>query len=300
MLNEDSTFFFDDSPRVIVIGDLHGDLERLIATLQTMAIINTDLDWTAEPKNTILVQLGDQVDSANRVPLGGAVWEKAYDIELVLFMDQLDKKARRAGGRVVSLLGNHELMNVLHDFSYVSQRSMEKSGGEALRRARFAPGGSWASILARRPVICKIGKHLFCHGGLLPWHIMACNGDIQILNRIVSKWLLRGPSALSGIEQMLLDTCVLGYEGILWTRNYHQMATMVPEIMPTMIDKVLQEMDASAIFVGHNTMDQVTPVLGGKVWFMDAQFSRAYGSNSVQVVEIRNHGEVVQTLTIGK
>ena len=59
-------------------------------------------------RHTILVQTGDIFDR-------GAKVREALDLLM-----RLEDEAKRAGGRVEFLLGNHEVMNLLHEFRDVS------------------------------------------------------------------------------------------------------------------------------------------------------------------------------------
>ncbi|MGA1048789.1 MAG: metallophosphoesterase, partial [Minisyncoccia bacterium] len=163
--------------RVVVIGDLHGDISTLCSCLYMTNIINSNLEWIAQPSNTIVVQIGDQVDSLSRNEVNQN-WEKISDYSLIKFTDRIDEIAKKKGGRFISLIGNHEIMNVLNCFEYVSELSMRKSGGHYGRSKKFSPGGELAKILAKRPVIQKIGPLLFCHAGLLPHHLNIVNSNI--------------------------------------------------------------------------------------------------------------------------
>ena len=174
----------EECPRVIVIGDVHGDIARLIQCLIATKVINENNEWIADPPNTIVVQLGDQVDSASR---GASVeWEKVADTEVIQFMDSLDDKAHAKGGRVFSLIGNHEMMNVVGDFTYVSSKSMQLTGGQELRKRRFQPGGPLARQLSKRNIILKIGDLCFCHGGLLPYRDSSTRGVHQSPSMVVN------------------------------------------------------------------------------------------------------------------
>ena len=179
MYNDVQPTYFPIVPRIVVIGDVHGDISRLMNILYKLKIISTDMKWIAEPANTIVVQLGDQIDSLNR---GATVeWEVLPDIEVVLEMDKLDKIARNGGGRILSLIGNHEIMNFIGEYSYVSEKSKQVYDIEK-RRKIFAPGSKISTILAKRNIIIKIGDYLFCHGGLLPHHLDLVNNNLHIYN----------------------------------------------------------------------------------------------------------------------
>lgn len=276
--------------RIIVIGDVHGDMGRLMDILYNTQVINANGEWIADPPNTMVVQLGDQLDSASRG--GDPEWERLSDTEVMIYMDRLDDVARMKGGRVLSLLGNHELMNVLGDFTYVSPKSLRASGSSEMRKRRFQPGGPYAHILAKRNVVLKIGSQLFCHGGLLPEHLDAVDSQLIRINEVVHKYLKHDP--MSYEQAHILQHVVLGDNGILWTRKYMQ--SVEDPMMDQLLQNVLERTQTKHIYVGHNTVSQISPAHRGKLWFVDAQLSRAYGSPGFQALEILKDGEEFKLL----
>lgn len=90
--------FTADDSCVIGFSDLHGDLQQAHAVLRASGASNDTHLWAAGACS--LVQTGDLVD---RGPNSVAVTK--------LFED-LKAQATAAGGKVVTLLGNHELMNL--------------------------------------------------------------------------------------------------------------------------------------------------------------------------------------------
>jgi len=96
----------DQREAVVAIGDVHGDFDDFVIILQRAGLIDAQHHWTGG--RTTLVQVGDLLD---RGP-------KAREVmDLVI---SLEKEAPKAGGRVVSLLGNHEMMNIMGDLRYVT------------------------------------------------------------------------------------------------------------------------------------------------------------------------------------
>ena len=93
-------------PRVVAIGDVHGAFDQFVEILQTTGLIDAKQQWVGG--TTILVQTGDVFDRGGKV-------REALDLLM-----RLEDEAKRAGGRVESLLGNHEAMNLLHEFRDVS------------------------------------------------------------------------------------------------------------------------------------------------------------------------------------
>ena len=284
--------FLQDSPvsvlpsatRVVVIGDIHGDLQRLVKCLYASKLINTKLEWVAEPADTVLVQLGDQVDSLNRTT--GQSWEKMVDLEVVKFMEAVRKAAEKKGGKVVSILGNHEIMNVFGNFMYVSPPSMEKSGGENGRRQIFRPGSELCKkILSKRPVVCKVGSLVFCHGGLLPQHLYAVQGNIKFLNEVVQKMLLG--EHLHPLESDILSVVINDANGIIWSRFYHESSE---EMVRETLESLHGIMGTTALVLGHTPQQRIMSRANGAVWFADVGISRSFGTQEYQLLEIWHDG----------
>ena len=85
MINEDIIYEYvceHDNNRLVVVGDIHGDIRRFKDILIDAKVINNNIEWIAEPKNTIVIQMGDQVDSINRDPALDD-WEVLPDVEMI-------------------------------------------------------------------------------------------------------------------------------------------------------------------------------------------------------------------------
>jgi hypothetical protein len=91
---------------VVAIGDVHGDFDDFVAILKQVGLIDAQHHWTGG--KATLVQVGDLLDR-------GPKPREAMDLLM-----SLEKEAPQAGGRVVSLLGNHEMMNIMGDLRYVT------------------------------------------------------------------------------------------------------------------------------------------------------------------------------------
>ena len=284
--------------RIIIIGDVHGDIERLLKMLKNIHIISDTLEWIAEPVDTIVIQLGDQIDGMSRRLDNDeekANWETYPDVGVLEIMDKLDDIAQAASngkGRVLSLIGNHEIMNTQRLFHYVSPKSMSNSGGQDMRAALFSPGNRYATLLSKRNVVVKIGPFLFCHGGILPQHLDCVYNNFETINGCLQKYL-RGGEQLTPEELFVINEIIFhGENGIVWLRKYVGLLENQPEILEQLIDDVCKRTDTMVLFVGHNTMENITRTAGGKLYFTDAGFSRAYSihDNHVEVIEILKQG----------
>lgn len=277
MIGDDIIYEYPNCDRLVIIGDIHGDIKRLKTILIDAKIINNNIEWIADPPNTVVVQMGDQVDSLNRDE-SIAEWEVLDDVEVIYFTNLLDKFAQSKGGRFISIIGNHEFMNVIGNYSYVSSKSM--ANNENKRRELFKAKGVLSPILSKRPIVLKIGELFFCHAGLTTKHLELLKKygkDISYINRIWKNFVLHGNVLKEDKE--LFDNILLDYNGILWTRELDNQNDL---------NEMLKSINCTFMFVGHTVMDGIK-FYNNKVWYTDTGISRAFGNNKYQYMEIINY-----------
>jgi len=90
-------------------------------------IIDDEHNWIAE--TDILVQTGDIVDRGT------------YAMDIYRMMQTLRGQASAVGGRVVSILGNHEVMNAIGDWRYVTQADIKRFGSSEKRQMDLSSEG---------------------------------------------------------------------------------------------------------------------------------------------------------------
>ena len=137
--------------RIVAVGDLHGDLKNTLATFKMARLIDSQRNWIAG--NTILVQTGDVVDRGDDT------------IELYKLMMKLQMQANEAGGSVLSLLGNHEVMNVNNDLRYVSQGDYDSFGGSEKRKQAWSQNGWLGKYIRKLKITAWVNGTVFFHGG---------------------------------------------------------------------------------------------------------------------------------------
>ena len=108
--------------RIVAVGDLHGDFAAWQDITRAAGVTDPRGHWAGG--RTILVQLGDILD------------REPDSLKIVRNLQQLQKEAPRAGGRVVVVLGDHESMNLLGDFRYTTpgEYAAFADAGSAARR----------------------------------------------------------------------------------------------------------------------------------------------------------------------
>ncbi|CAN8292614.1 unnamed protein product [Cochlearia groenlandica] len=103
---------FDKPDRLVAIGDLHGDLEKSKEAFRIAGLIDSSDNWTGG--SSMVVQVGDVLDR------GGD------ELKILYFLEKLKREAERSGGKVLTMNGNHEIMNVEGDFRYVTKEGLEE------------------------------------------------------------------------------------------------------------------------------------------------------------------------------
>lgn len=269
--------------RIIAIGDLHGDFKITIKTLQKANLIDNKKNWIGN--KTILIQLGDQIDRGGR--------EENYkdeDSEMKIYnlFNKLHKQAQIQGGGVYSLLGNHELMNILGNLDYASEKGINHFGGEEGRIKAFQIGGRLAKNMAKnRYSIIQVGGYIFVHGGITP--NVAAKYSIDDINKYMNQYL-NGDKSLEKNKDF--REIFFNNNGIFWNRSYSRDSPDCSKLY-----NVLDIYKAKGIVVGHTPQDKINCKCKKKIWRIDVAMSNAFGKNDkVQVLEILNDGEKINIL----
>ena len=108
--------------RIVAIGDVHGDLADFSSILRRTGLIDDKNSWAGG--RTLLVQVGDVVDR-------GPKSRECLDLLM-----RLERQARRQNGKVIALLGNHEVMAMMGDLRYVSPEDYQGFATEHSEKVR--------------------------------------------------------------------------------------------------------------------------------------------------------------------
>jgi hypothetical protein len=100
--------------------------------------------------------------------LGDAMNSGPDDFDVVFFLQRLEGEAADAGGKVVLLLGNHEVQNLMGNYMGVHPWSFERSGGRVGRTAALSEKQPLGRYLRSRPVLHQEDDLIFMHGGIVP------------------------------------------------------------------------------------------------------------------------------------
>ncbi len=287
---------FSDVRRIVAIGDIHGDYQRLVELLQTAGLVDAKNAWTGGA--THLVLDGDFVDRGD------------HSRQVLDLLMDLEPQARKAGGRLHALIGNHEAMDLYGDLRYVTkndfsgfqapnskdlQERQMRAAWDALKdnlkhdgaplpdqtawrkkfqdehplgwveeRLAFQPNGKYGKWLRQQNAIIRINDAIFLHGGISEKYAALTRGEINTKVR----------EELSDFTK-LAKGMVTDAEGPLWYRGLAQL----PEDdagMAALLPRVLAAQQAKHIVIGHTPQIAVLPRFEGKVIAIDVGLSKPF------------------------
>jgi hypothetical protein len=275
---------FPQQKRVIALGDIHGDYELAIDMLlisELIKIENGEIIWTGG--ETYVVQVGDQIDSwREHGPQFDAVYrnkhnhlkksyedkDKPNDIKILELFNFLEEEAKKTGGRVFSLIGNHEIMNSEQHIEYASVANKkyahkmtqigEKNGNSA-RKELFKPGNEIGVLMGcSRYSFVIIGDNLFIHGGFVDNMLennMGTEYDFknEIVKRdfLIKSWLVG--IVKKGDVSYLVDATSKkqSNSGSLFWNRFLGMLEPNADIKNCQIGKTLKLINNGNIIIGH-------------------------------------------------
>ncbi|HVH43788.1 MAG TPA: shewanella-like protein phosphatase [Labilithrix sp.] len=275
--------------RVVAIGDLHGDFDATRRALRLAGAIDAQDAWVGG--KLVVVQTGDLIDRGDD------------DRKILDLVERLKDEAPKSGGELIALVGNHEIMNDQLDFRYVTPGAFaafsnvtpkDESVAHAAatvdspqrgRAAAFLPRGPYAQILAKRPVVARVGDSIFVHGGVIPRYVKN-DGGLDAINAGARAWLLG--------EKDSPPKALVAEDGPLWTRMYSAAPSRED---CAVLHETLGLLKAKRMVMGHTVQKpDISPACDEKAWRIDVGMSKFYGG-PIEVLELR--GDDVKVLKEG-
>lgn len=274
------------TPTVYSIGDLHGDFERFRAIVAGLGLAKFDEEgnatWTGG--KTILVSTGDSVDRGD------------HSRPIYTAFRQLAQSANTAGGEVVNILGNHDLMNLQGDLRYVTEDENSPTGdygGSKARELAWSPRGELGADIRSRFLAAAVrGDSLFVHAGLHPHWLSRFAGQGQDLVAALNDHVHQ----LLRPDRVSIEEPVFGDEGPFWTRSF---AMEQEANVCSLLAQTLRLAGVKRMVVGHTIQDGgvrgrcLSEDHGYRLVLGDTAISRAYGpSGMASAVEYAPGGGV--------
>jgi hypothetical protein len=312
-----------DAPRVVAIGDIHGAYDNFVKVLQMTGLVDDEVRWAGG--KTHLVQTGDLLDRGVQTR------------EILDLMMRLEKEAKKAGGRVHALLGNHEAMNMLGDLRYVDPEEYEAfrtPRSENLRedffnrlvdlnrdRARsageeFDEDAFRARLEEQAPLgFVERTQMLSDKGEYGRWlrkrpAMARVNGVAFLHGGLSPEVALLGCKEINKTVRREITrdfrktrqdpqaSLVAGENGPLW---YRGLAKEDEATFAPALEQILEAVEARAIVVGHTVTvtGRIQSRFGGRVIMIDAGMAPAY-KGSRAALEIGADGEMAAVYPDGR
>lgn len=268
--------FLPAQPRVVVIGDLHSDIQATRQAFQLAGGTDENDVWIGGALN--IVQLGDMIGRSDD------------ERQVLDFLFATRDQADAAGGQVHLLVGNHEVMGArvdnqavglnpfpgyedLTDLDLGDPRLQILAEHAKKRGAALMSGGPYAKRFAQLPTVLQLGGTVYVHGGVVPrW----AEYGLDKINAEVSHWLFGDcpePDSSLGVDSG---------DRVMWTRQF---SSLVDETDCALLDQSLAILGAKRMIVAHSVHSTITGYCDDKVWAVDVGMSRHYGG-PIEVLEL--------------
>ena len=246
---------------VFVFGDAHGEFDDVLQMMSRAGLIDVQLRWTGG--GATVAMLGDLLDRGDNVT------------RLLWFLYRIEREAAAAGGRVLTILGNHEVMVMSGDLRYVSEKEAAIAHRHDVPYPRlFHPSssvlGRW---LASKPGLVRLGDLLLAHGGVSPAYLdYSVHSYQDSLGAFISEPLLTGWHDDAFLDEFARSTTLdsaqvtrrydffFDPESVLWYRDL-----VLTDTLGAHLDRVLDRFDAAVHVVGHTPVPAIGERYGGKL-----------------------------------
>jgi len=247
---------------IFVLGDVHGGYDRLTELLENAGVIDERHHWSGGSSH--LVFLGDLLD---RGPDG---------TRLLWFLYGLEREAGLAGGRVDTLLGNHEIMVMTGDHRYVpmKERRLAQLHGLELTEMYHPRHALLYRWLTGKPAVLEIDHILFAHAGVSEafrsYSPQSFDDSLAtfIGEPMFESWSdptvtvppMDSVAAARRIDFFFADNSVF------WYRDY-----VLGDARRDELARVLEAFDAQLHVVGHTTVPRIQPLYDGMLVAVDPE-----------------------------
>jgi hypothetical protein len=291
--NQLDTCAIQTSGRIVAVGDVHGAYDGFVRILRSAGILDERDRWRGG--TATLIQTGDVLDR-------GADSRRVLDL-----LRRLEREAPRQQGRVLALIGNHEVMRMAGDLrdasagevaafasntSLTLRNDIRERHVDAQRRQARAAGGeiNESAIRAKFDASTPLGLIEMVsafsvdgeYGRWLRTHapVARVNGILFLHGGISSRV---APLGCEGINEGVRKELTTGWkeflkaplsalsgseDGPLW---YRGLAREDEAAFGPEVDKILAAVQARAIVVGHTPTEdgRIRPRFNGRVVQID-------------------------------
>lgn len=256
---------FNKVKKIAALSDIHGQYDLAIEILKNNKIIDKKLNWNFGKGHLVII--GDVFDRGDKVN------------EMLWLIYKLESQAKKKGGRVHFLLGNHEYMILHKDLRYISEKYRITS---KLLNLDYDELYSNKTVIGRwlrsKPTILKINNNAFAHGGVSKDFINQSDFNIENINDIMRRSIDKSK------QEMKLTNfynIYYGNKSLIWYRGYFN-----DNLKDSDISEILKKIESKHIVVGHCSNEEVVQLFNKKVFGVDSSIKKGkYG----EILFIKNN-----------
>ncbi|KAJ9057677.1 hypothetical protein DSO57_1020413 [Entomophthora muscae] len=262
-------FVASQQKRIVAVGDIHGDIAHAKIVMHMAGATDKEGNWIGGSDLT-LVQTGDVLDRGKDT------------IELFKWLMKLKDQAKKAGGKFVMLLGNHEIMNLRGSLNYVTEEEKQTFASPEERKKAFSKDGWIGKFLRTLPMSIVIDGTVFVHGGITKSYIK--NG-ISKMNEEASEYIREDTEDMLKSRELFKQSS----DSPVWYRGYYEKPE--PEACEE-LKEVLKLLGAQRMVMGHTVTKYRTieSRCNGMAYFIDVGISSYYGPTNFAALQLTKAG----------
>lgn len=249
---------------LLVLSDIEGNFEAFRKILYTARVIDKKNRWTFGDGHLIIT--------------GNCFNKEEQVIECLWLIYSLEEKAKKNGGYVHFILGNHEILNLNGDWRHLHPRYASNVRKTSSAYLTLYDGNNeiWRWLQTKN-IIEKIGELLFLHGGISP-ELLQLNYSLEMINRKARQHYTQS-------EQLPNDPLL----NILFDENsspflytgYHS-----GDENPILIEDTLARYGVQKIITGNTAMEKISSFYDSKVFNVNTCHA---AGNSQALLVIKNN-----------
>lgn len=248
--------------RLLIVSDIEGNFHAFKRLLLGNGVIDHKYRWTFGQGHLVIA--GDCFDRGHQVT------------ECLWLIYSLEEKARKQGGCVHYILGNHELMNLNGDWRYVHPCYALKKPSSSRNPPAALYGGNnelW-QWLTTKNIIEKIGNLLIVHGGI-SGPVNQLKLSVEEINNLARPHYA---AASKSFANPFINTLLNSDHSPAWYRGYYNGSSSIEQI-----EETLANYNVDTIITGHTLVSHVRAFFNNKV--INVNTGHATGRSEALLIE---------------
>jgi hypothetical protein len=260
---------YPDVEKIFVVSDIHGQYDIFQELLYSNKIIDQNNTWVWGDGHLVII--GDLFDKGTKVH------------ESLWLIYRLEQQAKKAGGVVHFILGNHEVKALRGDLKYVRENYFTLAKALSITIPElYYDNTFWGRWLRSKNVLTKIGFRLFVHGGIHP-DLIEKYSSISDINIIMKENL---DLSLDEIKINPELSFLFRKDGPIRYRGFFQPDNL-PEVSNCQLNDILNHFDVDRIIVGHTSGEHIYTSYNNQIVCVDSGIKNGLHGEALLIMDDR-------------